>query len=196
MSVITLEKTLPKTSIDQDNTDWLIEQLYKAEGKAEILNGEIVEFMSTGDEPSTAAFNTAISLKTYQRKTLWGRAYTDKNGYLVNLTNRKSFSPDASFYTGNRAGMKFLEGAPVFAVEVRSANDYGNNAEEAIKQKREDYFAAGTEIVWDVDLLSEEVIKSYHRDHPDKPEIFKRGEIANAEPALPNWKIAVDELFD
>ncbi len=196
MSVISLEKTLPKTSIDQDNTDWLIEQLYKAEGKAEILNGEIVKFMSTGDEPSTAAFNTAISLKTYQRKTLWGRAYTDNIGYLVNLPNRKSFSPDASFYTGNRAGMKFLEGAPVFAVEVRSENDYGNNAEEAIKQKRDDYFEAGTQIVWDVDLLSEDVIKSYHRDHPDKPEIFKRGEIANAEPALPNWKIAVDELFE
>ena len=92
--------------------------------------------------------------------------------------------------------MKFLEGAPIFAVEVRSENDYGEKAEKAIKQKRYDYFAAGTEIVWDVDLLSENVIKSYTHNAPDKPVIFKRGEIANAEPALPNWKMAVDELFD
>jgi Uma2 family endonuclease len=92
--------------------------------------------------------------------------------------------------------MKLLEGSPVFAVEVRSENDYGKKAEEAIKQKRADYFAAGTEIVWDVDLLSEDVIKSYHRDNPDNPTIFRRGEIANAEPALPNWEIAVDDLFE
>jgi Uma2 family endonuclease len=196
MSVITLEKTLSKTSKDLDKTDWLIEQLYKTNGKAEIINGEIVEFMSTGDEPHTAAFNIAISLKNYQRRTKFGRAYGDNVGFLVNLPNRKSFSPDAAFFTGERAGMKFLQGAPIFAVEVRSENDYGKKADEAIKQKRYDYFAAGTEIVWDVDLLSEDVIKSYIHDTPDTPVIFKRGEIANAEPALPNWKMAVDELFD
>ncbi len=196
MSVTTLEKTLPKTLRGQAKSDWLVEQLYKTEGKAEIINGEIVKFMSTGDEPSSAAFNVAISLKNYQRETLSGRAYTDNVGYLVNLPNRKSFSPDASFFVGGRAGMKFLKGAPVFAIEVRSENDYGTKAEADIKQKRYDYFAAGTEIVWDVDLLSEDVIKSYHRNNPDNPKIFKRGEIANAEPALPNWTMNVDELFD
>jgi Uma2 family endonuclease len=193
MSITTLEKTLPKK---QTKTDWLIEQLYKTEGKAEIINGEIVKFMSTGDAPSTAAFNAAISLKNYQRKTLSGRAYTDNVGYLVNLPNRKSFSPDASFFVGGRAGMKFLQGAPVFAIEVRSENDYGTKAEAEIRQKRHDYFAAGTEVVWDVDLLSEDVIKSYTRENPDTPKIFKRGETANAEPALPHWTFEVDELFD
>ncbi len=92
--------------------------------------------------------------------------------------------------------MKFLQGSPIFAVEVRSENDYGKKAEEAIKQKRYDYFAAGTEIVWDVDLLSEDVIKSYHRANPDDPKIYKRGEIADAESALPGWKMPVDELFE
>jgi Uma2 family endonuclease len=89
-----------------------------------------------------------------------------------------------------------LQGAPIFAVEVRSENDYGEKAEKAIKQKRDDYFAAGTKVVWDVDLLSKDVIKSYAFDNPDHPKIYKHGEIANAEPVLPNWEIAVDELFD
>jgi Uma2 family endonuclease len=191
MSVTTLEETLPQTEEHEATTDWLIEKLYQTEGKAEIVNGEIVEFMATGDEPATAASNILVSLKLYQRKTNLGRAYTDNTGFLVNLPNRKSFSPDVSFFIGKRTGMKLLEGSPVFAVEVRSENDYGKKAEEAIKQKRADYFAAGTEIVWDVDLLSEDVIKSYHRDNPDNPTIFRRGEIANAEPALPNWEIAV-----
>ena len=189
MSVLTLDK--PTTATEQ-----LIAQLYRSEGKAEIINGEIVEFMSTGDAPSSAAFNIAVSLKIYQRQTKFGRAYSDNVGFLVNLPDRKSFSPDVSFYIGERAGMRFLEGAPIFAVEVRSENDYGNKAERDIAQKRQDYFAAGTEIVWDVDLLGENIIKSYHRSNPNEPQIFKRGEFANAEPALPNWEIAVNELFD
>ena len=174
----------------------LIKKLYRTEGKAEIVNGEIVEFMSTGDKPGTAALNIALSLKQYQRTTKLGVAYGDNVGFLVNLPNRKSFSPDASFYISERTGMKFLQGAPIFAVEVRSENDYGKKAEEAIKQKRYDYFAAGTRVVWDVDLLSEEVVKSYDSENPDAPNIFKRGEIANAESALPTWTFEVDELFE
>ncbi len=46
--------------------------------------------------------------------------------------------------------MEFLEGAPIFAVEVRSENDDGPAAERAMAQKRADYFACGTLVVWDV----------------------------------------------
>ena len=189
-----MEKALPRER--QATVGQLVERLYRAEGKAEIVNGEIIKLMSTGDEPNTAAFNVAFSLKLYQRATSLGRAYTDNIGYLVNLPRRKSFSPDASFYAGPRSGMKFLQGAPLFAVEVRSENDYGAKAEQEITQKRRDYFAAGTEVVWDVDLLGEDVVKSYHRDNPDEPRIFRRNEIADAEPALPGWKMPVDELLD
>ncbi len=189
MAVLTLERPTA-------TTEELYEKLYRIKGKAEIINGEVVEFMSTGDEPSSAAFNIAVSLKIYQRQIKSGRAYTDNAGFLVNLPNRKSFSPDVSFFTGERAGMKFLQGAPIFAVEVRSENDYGTKAEKDIAEKRADYFAAGTKIVWDVDLLSEETIKSYASESPDTPQIFRRGEIANAESALPDWTFAVDELFD
>ena len=187
MAVLTLEKP---------TTEELIEKLHRTKGKAEIINGEIVEFMSTGDEPASAAANILVSLKLYERRTKLGRAYSDNTGFLANLLHRKSFSPDVSFYTGERTGMKFLQGAPIFAVEVRSENDYGAKAEKSIAEKRADYFAAGTEIVWDVDLLSEDVIKSYNRNSPNEPQIFRRGEIADAEPALPDWKMAVDELFE
>ena len=39
--------------------------------------------------------------------------------------------------------MKFVQGAPVFAAEVRSEGDYGEAAERAMAAKRADYFAAG-----------------------------------------------------
>jgi Uma2 family endonuclease len=91
--------------------------------------------------------------------------------------------------------MRFLEGAPVFAVEIRSEHDYGPAVEAAIVQKRADYFAAGTLVVWDVDLLSPDVVKVYRASDPNNPTIYRRGEMAEAEPALPGWRMPVDELF-
>ena len=57
--------------------------------------------------------------------------------------------------------MKLIEGAPIFAVEVRSEGDYGADAEKLMARKRGAYFAAGTQVVWDVDLLGEEVVRVY-----------------------------------
>ena len=177
-------------------TEKLIARLYQTEGRAEIVDGKIVELDLDGCLPSQAKSNILFSLHGYQKKTKKGFVVSTLVAYVVDLPHRKSFSPSVSFHQGKRTGMKFLQGAPIFAVEVRSENDYGNKAEKAIVQKRADYFAAGTEIVWDVDLSSEDVIKSYTRENPNEPQIFQRGEITDAEPALPNWKMAVDELFD
>ena len=78
---------------------------------------------------------------------------------------------------------------------MRSEGDYGAKAEMEIEAKRTDYFAAGTQVVWDVDIQSDEVVRSYRAESPDKPTIFRRGEIADAEPAVPGWRMPVDEMF-
>jgi Uma2 family endonuclease len=119
----------------------------------------------------------------------------DNKGFVVNLPHRKSFSPDAALYVGVTSGMKFYQGAPVFAVEVRSEGDYGPRAERKIAAKRADYFAAGTLVVWDVDLLSENVVRVYRSSDPENPAIYRRGQVAEAEPAVPGWSVAVDDLF-
>jgi len=174
-----------------------IEDLYNVpeSGKAEIVDGELVLISPTGDLPGSAAGEIFLSLRAYARATMTGRVYGDNVGFIVNLPNRKSFSPDAAFYVGPRTRGKFLNGAPLFAVEVRSEGDYGPKAERAMARKRADYFAAGTLIVWDVDVLEEELTRKYNADQPDKPTVFRRGDMADAEPALPDWKMAVEDLF-
>jgi Uma2 family endonuclease len=164
-------------------------------GKAEIVEGRIVMMSPTGDMPNSAALAIVVRLREYAR-TFGGRAYGDNGAFLVDLPNRKSFSPDAAYYTGPRAKMKFLPIAPVFAIEVRSENDNGPAAERAMAAKRADYFAAGTKVVWDVDLLSNDVIRVYRDDSPAQPTVYQRGEVADAEPAVPGWKFPVDELFE
>ena len=172
-----------------------IEDLYKVEGKAELVNGEIVPMPPTGDEPGYAGDAILVSLFAYSKNTRTGRAVGDNKGFRVRLPHRESFSPDAAFYTGPPTGMRFFEGAPVFAVEVRSDSDYGRAAEERLRQKRADYFATGTLVVWDVDLLSEDVIKVYRASTPDSPTVYRKGDIADAEPAVPEWQMAVNDLF-
>ena len=175
-----------------------IEDLYSVpdDAKAEIVDGEIVLMSPTGAAPNYAASEIFVSLRQYARRIRAGRAVSDNAAFRVHLPNRESFSPDAAFYTGPNPGMKFFEGAPVFAVEVRSEGDYGPRAEAKMARKRADYFAAGTLVVWDVNLLSDDVIKSYGADKPNDPRVFHQGEIANAEPAVPNWSMPVDDLFE
>ena len=174
--------------------DPLVESLAKTQGKAEIVGGKIQHIMSTGGKPSYAALKIAASLLLHCDTLDEGIAFGDNAGFLCDLPNRKSFSPDAAFYVGPPLEMGFLPIPPVFAVEVRSENDYGRAADVAIAAKIADYFAAGTRCVWDVDLVNEEVRK-FTPENPTEPEVFRRGERADAGDTVPNWSIVVDSLW-
>ncbi|HEY6331304.1 MAG TPA: Uma2 family endonuclease [Blastocatellia bacterium] len=176
-------------------TKALLEDLYEVPGKAELVDGGLLTVTPTGFLPGYAGDEIFVSLREHSRHTRSGIAVGDNKAFLVNLPNRQSFSPDAALYVGKIPGMKFFDGAPIFTVEVRSENDYGPKPELEMAQKRADYFAGGTLVVWDVDLLSEDVVKVYRATNPDHPDIFRRGDIADAEPAVPGWRFPVDSLF-
>src|SRR5882672_1316974 len=91
-----------------------IEDLYRVpeHGKAEIVNGELVLMSPTGGVPGRASGEIYISLHAYERAVGGGYAFPDNVGFIVNLPNRRSFSPDAAFYRGELRGGLFLEGAP------------------------------------------------------------------------------------
>ena len=164
--------------------------------KAEIVDGELVLMSPTGGVLGRAGGRIYRSLDDYERVVGGGYAFPDNVGFIVNLPRRSSFSPDAAFYRGELRGGRFLEGAPVFAVEVRSDEDYGPKAEARMAQKRQDYFAAGTRIVWDVDVLRDHFVKVVYRaTDPGTPTQYGLDDVAEAEPALPGWTIAVREIM-
>src|ERR1700742_942424 len=74
-----------------------IEDLYKVEGKAELVNGEILIMSPTGVDPGYAGDEIFFSLRKYSKQHNFGRAVGDNKGFVVNLRHRKSFSPDAAF---------------------------------------------------------------------------------------------------
>lgn len=171
-----------------------VDDLYKVRGKAELVNGELVIMMAGGGTHGYAAGAIHASLFDYARRTKRGIALPDNVGFIVNLPNRRSFSPDAAFWTGAPLTPKFLDGAPICAVEVRSEDDYGPAAERAMAVKRADYFAAGTLVVWDVDLQMQLVLV-YRSTNPTSATTYIRGAHAEAEPAVPGWSMPVDDVF-
>ena len=172
-----------------------IDDLYREPGKAELLNGRIVRMPPASVLHGYAGTQIVVSLTAYARQAGVGHALGDNVGFIVNLPHRKSFCPDAAYHLGPLT-MEFAEGAPVFAVEVRSKSDYGPVAERRMAAKRADYFAAGTGVVWDVDLLGEDVVRVHRAADPLVPTPYRRGQMAEAEGAVPGWRFPVDELFD
>lgn len=171
-----------------------IDDLYHVEGKAELVDGELVLMSAAGYRHGRVALRIAASLLEYENRTGFGHALPDNVGFLVDLPRRRSFSPDAAFAT-QPVTDHFVDGAPVFAVEVRSQDDSGPAAERAMAEKRADYFAAGTQVVWDVDPIGDQIVRVYRAGEPATPTVYRRGEIAEAEPALPGWSMSVDDLF-
>lgn len=164
-------------------------------GKAEFIEGRLVLIPPKGGVPGRMAGRIYRSLDDYERSGGGGYAFPDNVGFLVDLPHRQSFSPDAAFWVGALPpDGRFLEGAPLLAVEVRSSNDYGSEADLLIAAKRTDYFAAGTRVVWDLDVLRDQEIRVYRASRPHQPDIFRRGQSADAEPALPGWSFPVDEF--
>lgn len=175
-----------------------LDDLYRVEGKAELIAGRIVPLMATGRLPNRIASRIFRSLDDHAEATGNGEAYTDNIGFAVPMlaSGRESFSPDASYFRGPFPAnpMRFLVGPPTLAVEVRSEGDYGDAADEKMAAKRADYFEAGTVVVWDVDPVGRRILK-YRADAPDRPELFVPGQEADAEPAVPGWRIAVNRIF-
>ncbi len=177
-----------------------LDDLYAVEyedGKYELVDGELVYIMPPGFLHNRVAGSIFEYLRGYERETRSGYATMDGINYTAELPGRstRTFNPDAA-YTHGRPPItpRFIEGAPLFAVEVRSPSDYGPKRDAAYAEKRADYFAAGTLVVWDVDPRGR-TIRSHRADAPDSPTTFRDDDTADAEPALPGWRVAVRDVF-
>jgi len=175
-----------------------LDDLYRVDGKAELIGGRIVPLMATGRRPNLIAVRILRSLAGHVDILGHGEVYTDNMGFAVPelSSGRQSFSPDVSYYVGPFPPnvMRFVEGPPTFAVEVRSEGDYGPAAEAEMASKRADYFEAGTQVVWDVDPMTE-TVRIFRAGELDDFEAVHRDQEVDAEPAVPGWRVAVDWIF-
>jgi Uma2 family endonuclease len=172
-----------------------LEDLWDVEGRAELVDGEIVPVTPSGHLPVRAAVRIWRSLDDYAALHGGGYAVPEGANFVLHTPGLQALSPDAAWWTGDSVEPGPIHGPPLFAAEVRSLSDYGRAADREIALKRARYFAGGTRVVWDVDVIREGSIRACHADDPENPVVFRRGEVADAEPAVPGWRFPVDELF-
>lgn len=174
----------------------LVRRLMKLEGKAEIVNGAIMKLPLSGAWPGLAAGEIQVSLHFHAEKTETMRSGGATMAFLSDLPSLRTFCPDACYFQSPTGGESFdpIPYPPLFAAEVREMEDYGAEFERLFRAKIADYFAAGTLVVWDVDLQNEGVVTKYTAQTLDNPQIFRRQELADAEPAVAGWSLPVDAL--
>lgn len=80
-----------------------VEDLYRVPGKAELVNGKLIVMSPGGGSHGYAAGRIFGSLLAHSDRVGTGVAIGDNVGFLVDLPNRRSFCPDAAFWTGGSA---------------------------------------------------------------------------------------------
>jgi Uma2 family endonuclease len=176
------------------HTESTLDDLRGVDGKAEIVQGGIVRMSPAGGRHNRSAGRIYISLVCVEKMLGKGAAFTDNTAFIVDLPGRQTFSPDVAYYYGEISD-DFLHGAPALAVEIRSPRDFGDKAEARLARKRADYFAAGTQVLWDVDISREKLVRVFRATQPEQPTIYRIGDLAEAEPAVPDWRIPVKEFM-
>jgi Uma2 family endonuclease len=175
-----------------------IDDLLAVQGKVELIGGKVVRLPGVGPRLGRIISKILRSLDNRAQSMGRGDAFASTLVYAVPKlrSGRESFSPDESYYAGPlpKDEMRPIDGPPTLAVEVRGERDYGPAAERDMAEKRADYFAAGTPVVWDVDPVAG-LVHVYRADAPATPTTYGRGQMAEAEPAVPGWRPAVDSLF-
>ena len=146
----------------------------------------------TGDMPGDAGGCDLRAAFVNTRKNLAGVHTPTTSAFLVEFAKSQIvLSGRGLLHWPAHADEVFARGARClrskFVVKVTMVRA----AEREMAEKRADYFAAGTKVVWDVDLLSEDVVRVYRAESPDAADRF----IAVAKPPKRNRRCRVGSFL-
>lgn len=98
--------------------------------------------------------------------------------------------PDVSFeYTDEEADDSTVVGMPDFVVEVKSPD----NSYSELREKAEFYLAHGTRLVWLI-YPTRQLVEVYFAD--GSSELYKEGDTLSGGAVLPDFSVAVSEVFE
>ena len=165
-----------------------------AEGKrTELVRGDLVVMAPAGARHGHIANTIAYLLTEFTRARQGGIVFAAETGFLLRRDPDTVRAPDVAFVAAERLGggeppPGFLQMAPDLAVEVVSPSD----SPAAVRAKVQDWLKAGTRLVWVVYPDSRSV--TVHRP-PRRPEELSETDMLSGSPALPEFAVAVRDLF-
>ena len=162
----------------------------------ELVRGELRPVTRGSWTHSVVAFNAARLLDAYVRPRRLGMCVPDNTGFRITpagATRGTVRSPDAAFIRAERLASipptGWVPGGPDLAVEVLSPSDTASELQE----KLDDYFSAGTAVVWVIDPRRR-TVEVHATDAPVRR--LRDGDALDGAPVLPDFRCDVAELFE
>ncbi len=155
----------------------------------ELIDGELVEIMPTNDEHGEIVTELLTRLRTWAKANKTGRVGTE-SGFILRRNPDRLRGPDIFFIKADRTpGFtgSFYDIYPDLVVEVISDSD----TVKVIKGKLNDYFSAGTQLIW----LVYPSLKQVEAHTPTGSTIFFADDTLQAD-LLPGFSCNVAELFE
>jgi Uma2 family endonuclease len=158
----------------------------------ELWDGAAVACEPAGGTSGEIEGRVLIALRTHVDSRKLGWAPSPSTGYWVAKAPDRVLAPDASFVSYSRLPklprVHFWECTPEFVVEVRSPTDRWSRT----LAKCGVWIAHGALTAWAVDPHSRKVVAFRGLEAPTE---HGPGETVDAAPALPDFRMSVDDLF-
>lgn len=160
----------------------------------ELVEGELIMMMSPAGPPHGHIVMTlAIALGVYVEKHHLGVVFGEQTGFILTRNPDTVRAPDIAFLREERIpaegfGSEYFDGAPDLAVEVLSPS----NRPSAMRRKIEQYFAAGTRLVWVIDSRKRTIV--VHAPHRT-PITLHESDALDGEDVIPGFHYEIAQLF-
>ncbi len=163
--------------------------------RAELINGEVVEYMPTSPLHAKVVSRTTVYLGQYALQHKAGDVLTGEPGYIIREGNQESVrAPDVAFVRKERVPQEgwsegFCTVIPDLVVEVISPSD----SYRQLRQKVEQWLSAGVQVVWVVDP-ERRVVEIWRPD--GTLQTLHENDTLTGDPVLSGFQIRVGELFE
>ncbi len=174
----------------------LIEPAMEAEpaGLYEVVNGQVVEKPQMGAFEVEIAGSLFLALENHARSHRLGKAQMEML-FLIDQTHNLRRRPDVSFVSSARwpthtpaPQTPAWDVVPDLTVEVVSPT----NTVEVVLGKLEEYFHAGTRLVW---IAFPRHRKMYVYESPTSVRILQVGDDLEGGAVMPGFRLSLAELF-
>lgn len=161
--------------------------------RSELVEGEITRMTPVGGTHGIVAMRTGALLSDYVEAHRLGVCFAAETGFILQRDPDTVRAPDVAFVAADRVPNGeipafYWPSAPDLAVEVLSPWDRPTE----IRRKVEEYFAAGTRLVWIVDPATRTV---HVHESPDDVHVLGEDDELSGGDVLPGFRCRVKRLF-
>lgn len=162
-------------------------------GRAELVRGELIQFMPTGHPHGCVESNLAMLLGAFVKTHNLGRVLTGETGLYTQRDPDTVRGMDVAYISHERLAQvkstSFLDVAPELVIEIMSPSDSWTE----INDKIEEYFEVGVKLIWIVNPKRKRV-HAYHSF--TELDLFNTEDMLTGGVVLPDLEIRVADIFE